>query len=269
MNRQVLLQKPKEVEFEVMRHENDWLLDYQGYTYSDRLKDKLTRGLFEEHAKKADIGYANIEKAMVFTIEPLTMEILSLGGSSLLIEKKSSRKFESLLQSMAFKHRKIVPDLIMDNFGLWFAGVWGAYGVPSNFNLTDDANSSQQVDIMDQSGTTAFNTANTSGTKIQMGSGSTAPARSDHVIQTALGSAPENSYLITNNGSYTVSNTVIYQGDAIPTGGSGTVNEIVTAPHWANHAAAQKKFIIAHDAVSPGVTYVSGKLLRGAYTWQL
>lgn len=263
-------------EFEVMRKENDWLNDYKGYTYSHRLKELLTRGLFEEHAKKADVGYANIEKAIVFNIEPSTKEILGLGGSSLLREKKSERKFESVLQSLAFRHRKIIPDLILDNFGLFFAAMWK---VPDSSSLSisvpDTSNVLRTIFTyynLNASLTWNSGAGQNTGSQIQMGSGLNAPARNNFGIQTALPNAPESGSLNTNNGAYTAGNTAIYQADANPTGGSGNVNEIISIGVWQRNpqtAPIVVPIALARDSITPTVSYTAGKLLRGSYTWQI
>lgn len=250
-------------EYVVLRDRNDYLKNFVGYTAKQKVLVDAHKFILEQHRK-----YQNglgMPKVVVSCIDPKTNEILGIGGSSLLLHKKTG---------------KIIPDLILDNFGNIFAGFFVAPGTDKDITAKDDAAASKTVRTHWADAASAAATYNNwvnagasgSGSQIKMGSGTTAPARADTAIQTALVSAPESGYLDTNNGAYTVSNTVIYQADANPTGGSGTVNEAGTFGVW-NHTPATPvaigKFMITHDAVSPGVAFTAGKLLRAAYTWTL
>lgn len=240
---------------EVIRKENDWLSDYRGKTWTDKLNYKLSIGLFEEHFKKMTVYVPQFEKAIVYCLDPKTKEILAVGGSSLLFGKKTG---------------DVIPDLILDNFGLIYAKFFRAAVAGEIFAaVKDDGNITENIYTYTNGVNNQFMNGGASGTRIQMGSGVTAPARTNFGIQTALATAPESGYLNTNDGGYTISNTVIYQGDANPTGGSGTVNEAITSGRWLNGAAALKNITITRDAISPGVAFTAGKLLRAAYTWTL
>lgn len=248
-------------QYVILRKENDWLSDYIGQTFTQRLNAKLALGLFEEHTKKLSNYQPQSAKALVYCMNPKTLEILSLGGSSLLKEVKTG---------------KIIPDLILDNYGLLFARLIRIpAGLGVTFNLKDDAGVDASFKAYNggNTGDATFNYVNGAGcgmgTQIKMGSGLSAVARPDFKIETSLPTAPESGYVDTNDAGYTAQNTVIYQGDANPTGGGGTVREIGTFGAWARLGVGCNinKIMISHDAVSPIVPYTSGKLLRGAYTW--
>lgn len=242
--------------YDVVQGKNDWLKDFKGMTYTDKLHRALTRGIFEEHAKFSDGSVSNIEKAMVYCLEPRTKEIISLGGSSLLKGRKTGR---------------IIPDLIVNNFGLWLSGLFAPSTTTNiSVNLTDSGGLVKALQTY--SSGDAFSLCGASypvGTLIKMGSSSLAPQRSDYKINTSLGSSPESNAIFTNLGSYTSSNTIVCQADANPTGGSGAVNEIGLHGQWFISTPATDDFLIAHDSITPTVNYTAGFLLRGAYTWQI
>lgn len=251
-------EKARSETYEVVQGKNDWLKDFKGMTYTDKLHRALTRGIFEEHAKFSDGSVSNIEKAMAYCLDPKTKEIMGVGGSSLLRGKKTGR---------------IIPDLLLNNFGLWWAGMLRAPATTTTFvNLVQESGVSEQVNMFGAGGN-MFNcpvSTDAVGTEIQMGSSMTAPQRTDYKIGTALANSPESTSLLTNTGAYTSSNTIVVQADANPTGGAGAVNEMIFYAIWYSVGAAVNVAIaLAHDSITPTVNYSSGFLLRGAYTWQI
>jgi hypothetical protein len=281
-------------DYVVLRNKNDWLNNYKGQTLNEKLQSEITRGVYEEHSKfKQEVNikkflenskipqkYQNIilrkyhtyakislteqlaKKSLVSCLDPLTKEIYGLGSSSLLQHKVTG---------------KIIDNLILDNFGLWFAGILsGTSNAGATGSLIDDANATKTVRWYQLPGINSSNFNDNAsfnkslGIKIKMGSDTaTAIARSNYKIYAPLGSGPESGYLPANAGAYTGSFTIIYQGDANPTGGAGTVNEIGTFGVWADASANDITIMLARDLVTPGVMYTAGKLLRGAYTWQI
>lgn len=249
-------------EYVVLRDRNDYLKNFVGYTAKQKVLMDAHKFIMEQH-RKYQTGFG-MPKVVVSCIDPKTNEILGLGGSSLLYHKKTG---------------KIFPDLILDNFGKLFANLFRAPAatVGATFTMKDDLAATENFKAYNggNTGDANFNYVNGFscgvGTQVKMGSGSAAPARADFQIQTALVSAPESGYLNTNDGGYTASNTVIYQADANLTGGSGTVNEAGSFGAWAILGAGCfiRKIMITRDAVSPGVAFTAGKLLRAAYTWTL
>lgn len=242
--------------YTVLRTKNDWLSNYKGQTFNAKLNEELIKGIFSEHSKHKS-GNENFteqlgKKCLVTCINPETMELESIGASSLLKDELTG---------------KIIDNLILDNFGIWFKAIMGHTATVS---MTDDTGSARVVQVY-TTGNTMFNQIEpntpSTGSAIQMGSGTTTPARDDIAIFTALGSPPEDDYIVTDSSAYTAGFTITYKADANPTGGSGTVNEAGTFGKWFGDPVTEYTFMLTHDLVSPSVTFSAGKLLRAAYVW--
>jgi len=106
------------------------------------------------------------------------------------------------------------------------------------------------------------------GTSIQVGSGSTAAARTDYKIETALGTAPEDDLFDTGSGSYAAGATSV--AGAITAGGSGTINEVVLAGHWYDETADNfDDFCLFHDILVSGEAFTPAQTITVAYTLNL
>jgi hypothetical protein len=265
--------------YERVKNTNDWMKDYKGYTYTSNIQESLQKALFSEHSKykqnqslskflsesksltnrqkeslikdlgtRVDIFEQLGKKCVVSCIDPLTKEIEDIGGSSLLRDIKTGQ---------------IVDNLILDNFGLIFDLFCGQSA--NTLNIKDTVGSSQAIQVYSND---AGICRGQGGMRGQFGTGVTTPDRADYKIETALIDAPENGILCASGNGYNVSNQVIYNIDANPTGGSGIVNEVGTIPSLQNTVNANKNIMITHDAVGP-ILYSAGKLLRAAYAWQI
>lgn len=245
--------------YTVLRHRNDWLSNYKGQIFNAKLNEEIFKGVISEHAKYKSGNQNFVEqlgkKCLVTCIDPITMELESIGASSLLRDEITGQ---------------IIDNLILDNFGLFFSRLITNGSGGGAVTLTTDTGGGAGVNIYANSNF-EFNrktaAALPSLSVIQMGSSSTTPARDNFAIFAALPNPPEDDYLSTNLGAYTGVNTVIYQADANPTGGSGTVKEAGSFQKWYNSGGTESTFMLTHDAVSPNVPYTSGKLLRAAYVW--
>ena len=103
------------------------------------------------------------------------------------------------------------------------------------------------------------------GTQFQLGSSTTAPTRADYKINTALGTAPESGLFSTGIGSYASGYVSI--GGAISAGGSGTVNETGVFGYWFSATnSTPYSFMLFHDVLSSGVSYVAGNTLYVSYS---
>jgi hypothetical protein len=160
-------------------------------------------------------------------------------------------------------------DLVLDNFGLWLASfVRSPISASTSVNLTDTANSSQQFQIYAISSSyNTFNNNGAIGTMLQVGSGSTAAARSNYAIQTAFGTGPEASRFGTSNGGYG-SGSISFSG-AISAGGSGTVNELGCFGAFNNVSSQTKYVMLFHDILSSGVSFTPGTTLNASYSIQM
>jgi hypothetical protein len=237
--------------YQVLRKQNDWLKDLVGSTYNTKTLNKVNSFYSERFNKFSVRTFNKFSLVTCLDNAKKNQEILSMGGSSLLQHKKT---------------KEIIPNLILNNFGYFLAAVFSPAANPQP--ALTIANVIKHINLYRASnnlGNVATNLAD-----IKLGSGLNAPARGDVEIQTALGNAPESGHLGITSGAYTVSNTVIFQGDANPTGGTGTVNEIGLYGFWINgDDGLNNYYLLAHDSISPGVSYASGRLLRGSYTWQI
>lgn len=262
--------------YTVLRKQNDYLNDYIGKTMTKKLSLDAHRFLFESAPYMIDRKLEKIEKefsldimgkmrkkSIVSCLEPLTKEILSIGGSSLLLDKKTG---------------KVIDNLITDNLGKFLGQFFGSGG--ATFNVQNDANIATAILVWGLNGQAVgrFNVAwNLSGVPgpagsgglSRFGSGLLAPSRGDFAIQTPLGAAPESGYIGNANNGYTIGNQEIYNITVSSTGGAGTVNELGTFLNVVTGAQGTANIMIAHDAVSPGVNYTIGRLLIGSYTWQI
>lgn len=160
-------------------------------------------------------------------------------------------------------------DMIMANFGSWFASL---IQPPSGVNvvgytMADISNTSRATIVSagvgySPSGYT-FNGSNSAGTQIQFGSGTTAPTRTNYAMQTPLGNAPENARF--PSGSAVYANLYVTFGNVIVAGGSGTINEIGMFGYWL--WSGLNTFLLARDVLGAGVSYVAGNPLVGTFTW--
>lgn len=168
-------------------------------------------------------------------------------------------------------------DLILNNFGVWLAGVVfppTVLGNTTGYNtcaLIDTSNTSRTVAIYRQTSSLIYNTFSGTysttagvniGSYIQLGSGSTAAARADYAIETALGTAPESGLFGTNAGSY-AAGAISFSG-AVSAGGAGTVNEMGWFCKW-YYGADMGTFMLFHDILGAGVAYVAGQTLNASY----
>lgn len=156
-------------------------------------------------------------------------------------------------------------NLITDQFGEWLAA-WFRAPVTSAVTTIAIAADDGVDDTLEiyHDGTADDNAFNEStgigapgtGTAFQLGSGSTTPARADYAIETAFATAPEDDQFDSATGSYAAG--AITVTGAVTAGGAGTVNEAGLFASWriqnTNNAAY---YLLFHDAISPGVTFVA------------
>ena len=157
----------------VLKEKNDLLKDLIGLSYNQKVKSEAYKILNEIH-KDYQPGMA---KALVYCYDPKSKEIFGIGGSSLLQDRKNGRIFS---------------DLINDNFGKYFATHFSpVQDANRNVTLQDITGSPEIMGILRTTGT-SYNRQ--IGTQVQVGQGSTAPARTDITIETQFANTvPEDS----------------------------------------------------------------------------
>lgn len=221
------------------------LQDYKGYTFKQKVIDDCQKILVENKMKILGYQPRPSETALVcVTSEKTKGEIKSIGGSE-------------------------PHDLIGNNFGIWWAGMAGANN--AIIVLRDSANGARNY----KSRGTTFNPYNFAlsmpfGSRIQVGSGTTAPARSDFFIESPFISAPESQGKATPNGGYNSGLGQVSVGATIgATGSSGTVAESMLSGIWVDVANIDRQILLFHDAISPTVSFISAQFINVNYIIQL
>ena len=160
-------------------------------------------------------------------------------------------------------------NLILNNFGLMLAGLIRApIAAAGNLITLNDIVPSAQTIRANNTAVYTFNCANLAiGTQVQAGNGTTAAARANTNIETALGTAPENTRFATGDGSYV--NGIITFSGSVTAGGSGTIRETGLFGAWSNSAGALKYFMLFHDILATSVPFVAGNIIIVSYSIQL
>lgn len=232
---------------QIRRNDEHWQDNLLGLTFNKRLEKAIAK----RHAAqvKEESRRMVSESAFVTCLQPKTNKILDIGFNR-------------------------PNDLILDNFGTFIAALirQPSTGSSPSFSLTDVTNSAQTFMIYSNAPATnttlafGYDNAGSTGTQIQLGSGTTAAARTNYAIQTAFGTAPENARFATGAGSYG-GGADSFSG-AISAGGAGTVNEMGFFAVWATTTAAAgiKTVMLFHDILSSGVAFVAGNTLNASYS---
>jgi len=162
-------------QYVLLRKENDLLNSLIGQSFNQKSKFEAEKILKQIH-KKAD-QYC-MEKALCYIVD--NGEIKGVGGSSLMKNKKTG---------------EIVSDLILDQFGIWLAGIFSKDTTAiKSVTMKQESGANTTLTIYTNSNVLNFNrtTSSNKGCLIRVGSGSTPPARTDFKIETGFGIAPEN-----------------------------------------------------------------------------
>lgn len=217
-----------------------YLHDFKGYSQKQKLLDDLSDYVLRsklEWSYKNGLSHYSQEVCIVSVTEPETGEILDIGGS-------------------------LPGDLFVDNFGLtlssFFTPPIAAGVIGPSVSVKNTAGAAKTIAGWGTSGTATdfgffgVTTSGGQGSLIQIGSGLTAPARSDVAIQTAFSTAPENALFNTGIGSYSAgSGTITLSGSITAGNENGTINEALLVL-FGNITASNTQFdmAIAHDATT-------------------
>jgi len=248
-------------EYIVIPKQNEWLQDLIGKSYNQKLIHQAAKKLFIKHG--LETGLPGLAKAIVTVTDTKTKEILGIGGSSILENIKTGKR---------------IADITTDNWGRWFAGLM----VPVN-NLSrsfagdqiNGATESLRAYLPAAASSTAFNFTSFAGpinigSEVQVGSGTSAPARTDVNIETNFGSAPENGRISTVAALYDQPSGSLSTVNPIgPTGGTGTVSEAGFFFVWHRFlGSAILRYLHFHDSISPGVSFIAAQTITLTYTIQ-
>jgi len=237
-------------QYVLLRKENDLLNSLIGQSFNQKSKFEDYKILKQIH-KQAD--QYSMEKALCYIVDK--GEIKGVGGSSLMKNKKTG---------------EIISDLILDQFGQWFAAILrkndpGATstGMVTNAGIGGTVNIYGTSVIFNQS--TGINL----GAALKVGSGTTVPARTDFKIETAFATLPESlNFKLGSSPVYNSSLGNFKPAGLITAGGSGTVNESILEGIWRNVVTTQV-YTLFRDIISPGQSFIAGQQIALEYTVQL
>lgn len=234
-------------QYVLLRKKNDLLNSLIGQSFNQKSKFEAYKILKEIH-KQAD--QYSMEKALCYVVD--NEEIKGVGGSSLMKDKKTG---------------EIVSDLILDQFGVWLAGL--CKGSSANFGITiqDQFNASRSLNTY--GGITFNNDGIANKIELLIGSGITVPARTDFNVETAFGTAPESLAILSSNPVWNSSLGNFKNAGAITAGGSGTINESVLRSIWDDTTSVTRGFSLYRDIISPGQSFIAGQTIALEYTVQL
>jgi len=236
----------------LLRKENNSLDSLIGKSFNQSSRNEANRILKEIHSKATQrtIG----KQSLVYVTE--NDEIKKVGGSTLIKNKKTG---------------EIVSNLILDQFGIWLSVMFKAF--PSaglNLIIKDNGGTPrtfggyQASNVFNASGGANF------GLKYQVGSGSTVPVRTDFVLETPFGTAPE-------NGDFGASTDPVWNSGlgqfktiaSITAGGAGTINETTAQATWKDTSLTLRLVVLFRDIVSPAVPFIASQSIAVEYTVQL
>jgi len=244
----------------VLPKQNEWLQDLIGKSYNQKLIHQAAKKLFIKHG--LETGLPGLAKAIVTVTDTKTKEILGIGGSSILENIKTGKK---------------IADITTDNWGRWFASLMAPVDNLSHSFSNDQitgATESLRVYLPAAAPSTSFNFTSFAGptgkgSQIQVGSGSSAPARTDVNIETAFGSAPESGRISSVQAVFDQPSGTLSTVNPIIAGGAGTVSEAAFYFLWHRFlGSALLSYLYFHDSISPGVAFVGAQTITLTYTVQ-
>ncbi len=235
-------------QYVLLRQENDLLNELKFRTFDNRLKHEAEKILSEIH-DKADYGC--MEKALCFNVRDGMVK--GVGGSSLMKDVKTG---------------ELRSDLILDQFGIFMEGMFnGLTGSVRTVNMTDEAGTLTLIRAYSTS--SCYNNSTSSRILLQVGSGTTAPARADINIETPFVGGPESTTFESTRPVYNVSNFNWKNVGQFTALGAGTINESIFQHTMIEPTTVFATFTMYRDAISPGVPFIAGDGIFLEYTTQL
>jgi len=234
-------------QYYLLRKENDLLNSLIGQSFNQKSKFEAEKILDQIHSKTESRSIG--KKALCYIID--NGEIKGVGGSTLIKDKNG----------------KIVSNLILDNFGIWLAGLFKGGNFSNTVALKDLSDVAHAIRIYGTS--VFFNEAVTFRMLLFVGSGTNVPARTDFFVQTSFATAPESGGLECSVPVYNLANSNFKNLATITAGGSGTINESVFSSFWRDTANVSRQFSLFRDIISPGQAFVVGQTISLEYTVQL
>jgi len=236
-------------QYVLLRKENDLLNSLIGQSFNQKSKFEAYKILNQIHEKAEEFS---MEKALCYIVDK--GEIKGVGGSSLMQNKKTG---------------EIVSDLILNQMGIFMSGIFKGGTLEKIVAITDIINISHGVRVYSASSSNLFNSQKEQRILLKVGSGSTAPARSDIDIETSFGTAPESGNFESTLPVYNPALGNFKQNGSIIAGGAGTINESVLLCIWNDANRIDRVFTLFRDVISPGQSFIVGQSIALEYTTQL
>lgn len=231
----------------LLREKNDPLNSLIGQSFNQKSKLAAEKILDEIHivAQSRTIG----KKVLCYIVDK--NEIKGVGGSTLMKDKDG----------------KIVSNLILDPLGRVLALLFRGHPSPSiSVGITDEDNIGRAVRCY-----TSQNYTNqvAKGCVHKVGSGSTAPTRTDADTETDFGTSPEDSNTDSSDPVWDSATGTLKSVSSMSAGGSGTVNESVMKNGWNDTTANLRLFSMFRDIISPALDFIAGQSIVLEYKLQL
>jgi len=235
-------------QYVLLKQENDLLNSLIGQSFNERTKFEAYKILTEIHSKAQDRSIGKMALCYVHD----NNEVLGVGGSTLLKDKKG----------------KIISNLILDQFGILLAGMFKG-GTAIKSVVINDINNFASTLVVNSASLVNFNERNDITTLVQVGSGSTPPARTDFFVETIFGTAPEASAIATAIPVFNSGLGNFKVTGSINAGGAGTINESILRPNWQDSGSVFRSFTLFRDIISPAQSFLAGQSIALEYTIQL
>ncbi len=235
-------------QYVLLRKENDLLNSLIGQSFNEKSKFEAYKILKEIHSKAQRRSID--KKALCYVVDK--NEILGVGGSTLMKEKKTG---------------KIESNLILDNFGKWLSANWKGGTLGLGVALLDEFGTPRFFNIY--TNTNQYNNASAFRFLMQVGAGTTAPARTDFDLETPFVTGTEALRFESTIPFYNATVFNFKNTGSVTAGGTGTVNEAVIQPIWRDSALASRVVTLYHDLISPGVPFIPGQTIALEYTTQI
>ena len=236
-------------EYVLLRTENDLLNSLIGQSFNQRTKLEAYKILTEIHSKAQDRSIGKM--ALCYIVDK--NEIKGVGGSTLLKDKRT---------------KVIISNLILDQFGILLAGMFKG-GTAIKSVVINDINNFASTLVVNSASLVNFNERNDITTLVQVGSGSTPPARTDFFVETIFGTAPEASAIATAIPVFNSGLGNFKVTGSINAGGAGTINESILRPNWQDSGSVFRSFTLFRDIISPAQSFIAGQTIALEYTVQL
>jgi len=224
---------------------NQLLLDFKGKTWNNKNRFDIEKYLIQNRIEELKYENKFLPMALVCVFRPeekKNQEILGIGAS-------------------------VPSDLITNQYGEFFARLFRAVAQGSNSLTAQDFTNTTRTFLF-YSTSASYNT--TFSRLMQIGQGSTAPARSDFNIETPFANGgPEDLRQGFANAGYSSVTFQTKESIAILATGAGTITEAVNFWVARDTVAVQRIMLMARDIISPGVSFIAAQNIFVEYTWQI